>query len=378
MRKIPSTLLSYLSLAIGLILLLLLPVICFADADKIFKENYKAVVVITAYDSAGNAISQGSGFIVREDGAIVTNYHVISDGVDIKVKAGDKVLKVEGLLYLDKENDIAILKADAENLPVVKIGDIEKLNVGENVYVISSPYGLENTITEGVLSGIREINSKRKLLQITAPVSPGSSGGPVFNKNGEVVGIVTFLIKEAQNLNFAMPVNLIKDKISAQKVGALKDALIEDNLESAEYWVFVGTGYGLTSKHREAVEAYKQAIRIKPDYAEAHYNLGFSYDELGLCREAVEAYKQAIRIKPDYAEAHYNLGVSYGKLGLYREAVEAFKQAIRIKPDFAEAHFGLGLTYLILGDRGSSFEQYKILKKLDPELANELFNLIYK
>jgi len=198
-----------------LIVIIFSPIIAFADADKIFKENNKAVVVIVTFNKEGKPISQGSGFIMREDGAIVTNFHVISNAVDIEIKVGDKILKVEGFIHIDKENDLVILKLNGEKLPVVKLGDIEKTNVGERVYVISSPQGLENTISDGILNSIREIDPKRKILQITAPVSEGSSGGPVFNKNGEVIGIATSLIKEAQNINFAMPVNLIKDKISA-------------------------------------------------------------------------------------------------------------------------------------------------------------------
>ncbi|MEW6674860.1 MAG: serine protease, partial [Nitrospirota bacterium] len=160
------------------LLIIFLPALSFADADRIFRENSKSVVVIETYDKKGEPISQGSGFIVRQDGAIVTNYHVISNAANIKAKAGDKILEVEGLLHIDKENDIVILKAKGENLHAVKIGDIEKVNVGEKVYVISSPQGLENTISDGILSGIREIKPKRKILQITAPLSAGSSGGP--------------------------------------------------------------------------------------------------------------------------------------------------------------------------------------------------------
>ncbi len=203
---------------IFLIAVLITPTISLADADKIFKENNRAVVVIVTFDEKDNPISQGSGFIVRADGAIVTNYHVISNAVDIKVKAGDKVLDVEGLIYTDKENDLVILKAKGEKLQTVRLGDIAKANIGEKIYVISSPEGLENTISDGILSGIREITSDKKMLQITAPISPGSSGGPVFNNNGEVIGIATFLIEGAQNLNFAIPVDLIKDKISGSKI----------------------------------------------------------------------------------------------------------------------------------------------------------------
>ena len=94
--------------------------------------------------------------------------------------------------------------------------------------------------------------------------------------------------------------------------------------------------------------------------------------------ETIEPYKQAIRIKPDYADAHYNLGVTYDRLGRYQEEIEAFKKYIKIKPDDVEAHYGLGISYLATGDKDSALEEYKILKPLDAKLAYKLFNLIYK
>src|SRR4030042_3723459 len=196
---------------------------CTSDADRIYKESSKAVVEIVTYDNKSNPIAQGSGFIVRKDGVIVANYHVITKAEDIKIKASCKVLKVEGLLYINKENDIVILKAESEELPIVKLGDIDKAVVGENVYVISKPGESEKTLSEGILQGIRKIDPKIKLLQITAPTSPGSSGAPVFNKNGEVIGVATLSSKRIRNLTYAVPINLIKDKISAKNITALKD-----------------------------------------------------------------------------------------------------------------------------------------------------------
>jgi len=100
---------------IAIIITALFPSVLLANADKIFKENNKAVVVVVTYNAKGEPISQGSGFIVRPDGAVITNYHVISNAVHIAVKAGDKVLKVEGLLHVDKENDLVMLKAKERN-----------------------------------------------------------------------------------------------------------------------------------------------------------------------------------------------------------------------------------------------------------------------
>ena len=101
-----------------------------------------------------------------------------------------------------------------------------------------------------------------------------------------------------------------------------------------------------------------------------------SCDEFGRHQEAVEAFQQAIRLKPNLAQAHYNLCKAYGNLGRYQEAVDAFIQAIRLKPDFTEAHYSLGLTYLLLDDKGWAMEEYKILKDLNQERANNLFDLI--
>lgn len=199
---------------------LFIPLLCWGDADKIYQENSPAVVVVASIDGEGKPIGIGSGFIVREDGVIVTNYHVVNMASDIKIKIGSKVMNVQGLLHVDPENDIALIKVEGKGYPKVRMGDASKAKVGEKVYAIGSPNGLENTISEGILSGIREIDGARKILQMTAAISQGSSGGPVLNSRGEVIGIATFLIAETQNLNFAMPVNLVMAGLSKKELAS--------------------------------------------------------------------------------------------------------------------------------------------------------------
>lgn len=350
--------------------LLINPVLVFADAVKIFKENKKAVVVVVTFDEKNEPLSQGSGFVVRADGAVVTNYHVISNAKDIKVKVGDKVLDVEGLIHADKGTDLAILKVNGAKLQTVNVGNSKKATIGEKVYVISSPKGMENTISDGILSGIREISDDKKVLQITAPISPGSSGSPVFNKDGEVIGIATFLLKEAQNLNFAMPVNLIKDKIKNKKITALKESDIEDYTKTTEYWFYLGYAYNESGMYQEAIESYNQAIRINPDDADAHNNLGLAYSNLGMYQEAIKSLTQALLINPDYAGAHNNLGMVYGKLGMYREAIESLKQALLITPDYAGVHMNLGVAYRKLGMYQEAIEYSKQAIRINPDYAD--------
>jgi len=378
-----------------------------SDADRIFKENSKAVVVVTAYDEKGNAIMRGSGFVVRRDGAVVTNYHVIGMARDIKVTVEDEILDVEGLIFADKKYDLVILKVKAKNLPVVKLGIVEKANIGKRVYVISSPEGLENIISDGLLNGVRKIDGIKEVLQTTALASHGSSGGPVFNRDGEVIGVITFSTISG---SLAVPVQFIKDKISSKRVTAIKESGLEDYINTALYWSCLGGSYLSSGRyeeaiepykkaikinpdstrvysnlgyvynnlgmHREAIEACKQAIEIYPDNAEAHVNLGVTYSSLlGMYKEAIKSYKQAIKVNPYYAEAHYNLGLAYGSLGTHREAIEAYKQAISVNPDYAQAHVDLGLAYANLGKYGETIEALKHAIRIKPDFTEAHYNL---
>lgn len=187
--------------------------------EIIFNENKKSVVLITVYDFFGDTVGFGSGFIVDSDGVIATNYHVIKDAAIIEIKTiDDRVLVPEYVKYVDSENDIALIKIKKSKeykLPTVSIEDSNDVTIGEKVYAIGNPKGLENTFSEGIVSGVREISDGMKVIQITAPVSPGSSGGPIINRKGKVVGIASFIIKDGQNLNFAEPINLLKGKITS-------------------------------------------------------------------------------------------------------------------------------------------------------------------
>lgn len=116
----------------------------------------------------------------------------------------------------------------------------------------------------------------------------------------------------------------------------------------------------------------------KEKEAMTYCKLGAMHGQLGNYQEAIEAFKQCIRLKPDLAEAHIGLGLAYDELGRYLEAIEPYKQTIRLEPNNAKAHYGLGVALLFLGDKQKAMEEYKILEKLDESLANELFVLINK
>jgi serine protease Do len=165
----------------------------------------------------------GSGFIVSPDGVILTNAHVVRDADEVTVKLQDRREYRAKVLGSDPKTDVAVLKIDAKNLPVVPLGNTRNLQVGEWVLAIGSPFGLESTVTAGVVSakGRTIDNNGVQFIQTDVAVNPGNSGGPLFNTRGEVVGINSQIFSQTggyQGLSFAIPIDVavrIKDQIVA-------------------------------------------------------------------------------------------------------------------------------------------------------------------
>ncbi len=184
---------------------------------ELFKEMSPAVVTITVSSSRGG-MGGGTGFIVDESGIVITNHHVIDHASSISVKLldGNWASKVE-LLVEDKDQDLAILKiTTAVDVHTVVLGDSEKVQVGERAISIGNPLGLEHTLTDGLVSARRTYEGK-KMIQMSTPVSPGNSGGPLFNLKGEVIGVSTAQLgsySRGQNLNLAIPINQAKEMLT--------------------------------------------------------------------------------------------------------------------------------------------------------------------
>jgi hypothetical protein len=186
----------------------------------VVKQSSDAVVLIVISDSTGTETALGSGFLVSPDGKVVTNYHVVSGAHSAIVKLSNGALfSAAGVLAFDADQDLAIIKVNGKNLPFLNLADINKLQVGDHVVAIGSPLGLEGTVSDGIISAVRE-EGHTKWIQTTAPVSHGNSGGPLLNMGGSVVGVITWgvSLQEGQNLNFAIPsgeVNALLSKSAA-------------------------------------------------------------------------------------------------------------------------------------------------------------------
>lgn len=201
-----------------IVLMILLILSLLINGYLFFNKEEFEKVAINSVDSVVSIITDkgsGSGIIVKEDGVILTNYHVIEDAEKISVRTRDKRILNAKIIGSDPEADVAVIKINGSNLPVLKLGDSDKIKIGEKVVAIGRPYGLEFTVTSGIISGKhRDAGpiSYRDFLQTDASINPGNSGGPLLNLKGEVIGINTFIIsgKDAGELGFAIPINMAK------------------------------------------------------------------------------------------------------------------------------------------------------------------------
>ena len=172
----------------------------------------------TSGDRTPNASGSGSGLIVDSDGHIVTNNHVIGDATEIEVRFSDKTKLIAQVIGKDPDTDLALLKVTADRpLPSAQFGDSSMVKVGQWVLAVGNPFGLDRTVTLGVVSGIGRENMNlsryENFIQTDASINPGNSGGPLFNLRGEVIGINTAIINFAQGIGFAIPSNMAKHVI---------------------------------------------------------------------------------------------------------------------------------------------------------------------
>ena len=471
------------SLWLSLVLLITGALPCTAQEllPELVRRIKPSAVAIETFDARGEKLARGSGFFIAVD-RVVTNRHVIDGAHRAEVHSyTGTVMKVMGVLAVDAEGDLALLRVEAPaNQVKPLLLDRTSPQEGESVVVIGNPFGLEGSVTDGIVSAVRDIPTFGRIIQITAPISPGSSGSPVVNMQGQVIGVATLQITGGQSVNFAIPserisqlqtstlmslpelvastgrnkrakaVQFFRDGLSFLSRDDCERALpyfekaVDSDSNYAEAWAQSGFCKEKLGRHAEAIEASKKAVSLRPaaesyfniglasyylkqyresadayraairldpyNAADAYYALGLVYRDWGKADDEIQAYKQAIKLKPDYTSAYErlgsryfrskkyseaveiykqlaslkpgdatatnSLGESYLELGKYNEALDNFRQAIRLKPDYGRAYFNLGKCFLAMGNRDAALEQYNILQNLDQDWAEKLENLI--
>ena len=180
------------------------------EPDKLYEKVSPSVWVVLVYDGAGAKIGSGSAVVIGHE-ELITNCHVLRKTKSINVKR-DNTLHSARLLHADVERDLCILKVRGLNAPAVTVAPLDTVRVGQRVYAIGAPLGYELTLSDGLVSSLnRDDGREIRAIQISVPISPGSSGGGLFDQDGRLIGITSLIQKSAQNLNFARPAEWILD-----------------------------------------------------------------------------------------------------------------------------------------------------------------------
>jgi tetratricopeptide (TPR) repeat protein len=356
--------------------------------DQIFDKVKDSIVVVKTLDAQGRLKGQGSG-VLLPSGKIATNCSVVEGGDSFRVGRGKEL--VRAALYVeDGEKDICLLDAKGVTGEPAQLGKSAGLKVGDAVYVVGAPQGLELSLSGGIIAQLR--GGPPPLIQTTAAISPGSSGGGLFDEEGRLVGLTALYLEGRQSLNFAMPVEWIGDARPGRKKAArgrsqtewLKRSIALEQMkdwqgmldwcrkwtkrepENANAWSCLGVAYN---------EGYHQTIRIDPEYVFTWFSLGLTYFTLKRYNDAIDAYRQALHINPEFADAWFSLGVAYDGLNRYNDAIDAYRQALHINPEFADAWFSLGVAYDGLNRYNDAIDAYRQALHINPEDAGCWYNL---
>lgn len=373
------------------------------SAEDIFTKYNSAIVVIMTYDAAGRLNSQGSGIILNEQGILVTNFHVYAGSDKIEIKHNDSLITNSGIVGINVEKDILILKIDKSDFPNIPFASSDELKVGQKVYAIGSPLGLENSMSEGIISGFRKIGKSNKpYTQISASISPGSSGGAVLNSKGELVGMTTSSYIDGQNINFAIPVDEILNVTAGnynpkQTIEALNYFYkAYDSFEKGKYQIAVenyskyiglspneakaynyrGLSYAMLEKHKNAFEDYDKAIKIDAQFSPAYYNRGELNYKQEEYEKAIKDFTKVIQFEPNNENAYNARGLAYSKEENYKKSISDFSKVIELDPDDVKGYVNRGLARYYNTDFEEAIQDWKKAIDMNPDLERPLRPLI--
>ncbi len=355
--------------ALGLISLFIIAAASAQTDKQLAEKALAATVYLEMADKDGNTLGFGSGFFVGQS-QIATNFHIVEGASKGTAKLADNPTKytVDGISATDEENDLAILKITGVEGEPLPLGDSDTAKIGETVYVAGNPKGLEGKFSNDTINNLHEGDAKKRF-QMTALISPGSSGGPVLNGNGEVIGTSLITLEDGQNLNFVIPSNDLKELLAQS--GKAKPLWQGKQSISAETYLKWGYAKYRLDQYQAAIDDYDAAINLKPDYAAAYYFRGTVKRSLGQYKDAIEDYGTAIDLKNDFAFAYYFRGTIRGDLGEHFIAIQDYDKAIRFKPDYAFAYLRRGIANYLLDRTWAAKKDWNIALELAEQTNNK-------
>lgn len=382
------------------------------DVERIVQSNEPAVLTLTGLrDATGNAV-QSSACCIREDGLILTTAHQIAGTKDLQAHSPDGSSFTVHVEEVDAAREIALLKAEHPLPHMIRLGDASRLKSGAPLVSIAAPKKLDFSVVTGLVSNTNRTYRGYPVIQADLRASPGSSGGPVFDRDGALVGLIVGRLEQEDWVTVVNPINNAYALLARHGV-----RVPETQSASLEEEPLLVPAPETSEKERRAVEAYNEGVRaagpaekerayalavqLLPAFYEAWFNRGVTAAAAKNTALAEQAYTEAAKLRPGAVEVHRNLGrvylaqkkypeaaacferaavlapetpASYNDLGeAYRqlkrreEACKAFAEALRLKEDYAAPHYNLGLMGAADGRREEAIRHFERYLELDPD-----------
>lgn len=332
----------------------------------------KSVVTVAAYDMDGDLSTIGSGFFIDREGTLVTNYHVLDGACKAEIKTANGIrYPISAVIARNQAVDLIMVRVEipGELAVPVALADDEP-GVADRVAVIGSPMGLDQTISEGIISAVRQHPSNVKVYQLTAPISEGSSGSPVLNLKGRVFGVVTYQSAKGQNLNFAVSVRALHTLTQVPGEISLVEWTIQKSAKDPRLAVILcarGAQLSIRGKYEAALDYFQKATETNPDDPDAWHGLGSCYIGLNQPDNAIAAYRRSIAVNPDNVAPHFMLAMYYKVLKQYQHEIPSLLQVIKLDPDHMRARLELAMAYGELDRTEAQIGALKEMLKLKPD-----------
>ena len=309
----------------NILIIVIFTCLSFAEewVTNIYNNNAHAVVSI--YTVKDDLQGIGTGFIIDKEGIVISNYHVLANKDNAVVQDFDEnYFSIIDIIEINEEMDYIIMKIEGNNHPVVKLGNSDEVRVGDDVVAIGHPLGIQYSITRGIISQIRQ-----EFFQFDASITFGNSGGPLFNKAGEVIGINSFKWGDVGgDLNFALAINYIKDILKKNNVTRSLITNRDGKTASSILLDLNATAPKQSQNYHQAKKQYLANLKLDPNSSTAYLDLGITLFHLKSNYEAIDYLDSSINLKPT-SKAYYYRGLANGKLRKYNEMCADLRTASR-------------------------------------------------
>jgi cytochrome c-type biogenesis protein CcmH/NrfG len=341
------------------------------DLDTLGRQARPGVLLVIACDARGLEAAYGTAFVVAKDGRLVTNRHVVQGSSSAFVRThGSRRFRVLGVLAEDAEHDLVLLQTDARDLPALPLGASRTARPGSPVGIVGNPRREPGVALAGKILHVNELLGQPGWMQIEAPIQPGSSGSPVLNAQGEVIGVIEAVVNRQRPLALAMPVEIARRLLAR---AAREPAPLSSLRGRSEEYVFFDLDFAAAVSAKlekdldEAGKRIRAVLKRNPKSTAAHLLSGQIAEDHAAFDDARTAYEEAIRLKPDFAEAWHRLGIVCLQTQKHEEALAALQRATTLRPDHAGGWSRLSEAYQHLAQPGRAIDALRRVTELTPE-----------